>query len=104
MSLGIVRVLGIILFAYLTWRSLRENYEEDKIVTYSWVALLSFFVGGRIVYGLVNFGVWNDSWMSWLSVWDKPGMSYVGGALVLLLINFIFSKHNTIFYAYVYVV
>jgi len=95
MDLGIIRTLGIILFAYLTWRSLRENYEEDKIVTYSWVALLSFFIGGRIVYGLVNFGVWNDSWMSWFSVWDKPGISYVGGALVLLLINFIFSRVNS---------
>ena len=94
MSLGIIRVLGIILFAYLTWRNLRENYEEDKIVTYSWVALLSFFIGGRIIYGLVNFGVWNDNWMSWFSVWNKPGMDYIGGFLTLIATGVIFSKMN----------
>jgi len=94
MDLGIIRILGIILFVYLTWRNLRDNYEEDKIVTYSWIALLSFFVGGRIVYGLSNFGIWNDSWISWFSVWNKPGMSYVGGFLTLMLVNFIFSRMN----------
>ncbi len=95
MSLGILRIFGIILFAYLTWRNLRENYEENEVVSYSWIALLSFFVGGRIIYGLANFGVWNDSWLSWFSVWDKPGMSYVGGFMVLILVNFIFSKVNS---------
>jgi len=94
MNLGILRIIGILLFAYLTWRNLRDNYEEDKVVTYSWIALLVFFVGGRISYGLVNFGIWNDSWLSWFSIWTKPGMDYIGGFLVLTLFNFIFSKLN----------
>lgn len=94
MNLGIVRVLGIILFVYLTWRNLKDSYDEDKIVNYSWIALLAFFVVGRVTYGLVNFGVWNDSWMSWFSVWDKPGMNYIGGFLALILTNFIFSRVN----------
>ncbi|MDD2483360.1 MAG: hypothetical protein PHE32_01420 [Candidatus Shapirobacteria bacterium] len=95
MSLGILRIVGIILFVYLTWRNLKNNYEEDKIVNYSWIALLGFFVVGRITYGLVNFGIWNDSWLSWFSVWNKPGMDYIGGFLALILINFIFSKINS---------
>lgn len=94
MNLGILRIVGIIFFAYLTWRSLRDNYEEDKIVAYSWITLLGFFAGGRISYGLVNFGIWNDSWLSWFSVWNKPGMDYVGGFFSIILINFIFSKIN----------
>lgn len=63
-------------------------------MTYSWLALLGFFIGGRITYGLVNFGVWNDSWVSWFSVWDKPGMNYIGGFLTLVLVGFIFAKVN----------
>jgi len=95
MNLGILRIIGIILFAYLTWRNLKNNYEENKLVSYSWIALLGFFIGGRITYGLVNFGIWNDSWLSWFSVWDKPGMDYIGGFLSLILVNFIFSKINS---------
>jgi len=95
MNLGILRIMGIILFVYLTWRNLKNNYEESKIVTYSWIALLAFFIGGRITYGLVNFGIWNDSWLSWFSVWNKPGMDYIGGFLSLILVNFIFSKINS---------
>ena len=95
MSLGIIRVLGIVLFAYLTWRNLRDNYQEDKLITYAWLALLGFLVGARVTYGLVNFGVWNDSWISWFSVWDKPGMSYVGGFLSLLLVNLWFCRANS---------
>lgn len=95
MSLGIIRILGIIIFVYLTWRNLKDNYEEDKIVTYSWVALLAFLVIGRVTFGLVNFGVWNDSWLSWFSVWDKPGMDYVGGLFGIMLVNFIFSRINS---------
>ena len=94
MNLGILRIIGIILFVYLSWRNLRDNYEENNLVTYSWIALLVVFTGGRISYGLINFGIWNDSWLSWFSVWDKPGMDYVGGFLILLLFNFIFSKLN----------
>jgi hypothetical protein len=92
--LGIIRIIGVVLFVYLTWRNLRENYEEERVVTYSWLALLGFFIGGRITYGLVNFGVWNDSWVSWFSVWDKPGMNYIGGFLTLVLVGFIFAKVN----------
>lgn len=94
MNLGIIRVIGVLLFVYLMWRNLRENYEEDKIVTYSWIALLGFFVGGRITYGLVNFGVWNDSLVSWFAVWDKPGINYIGAVLGLMLVNFLFAKAN----------
>lgn len=95
MILGIIRVLAILLFAYLTWRNLRGNYEENKVVSYSWVALLGFLIGGRITYGLVNFGVWNDSWLSWFSVWEKPGIDYVGAFLSLMIVNFVFSRVNS---------
>ena len=95
MNLGILRIIGIILFAYLTWRNLRDSYEEDKIVSFSWMGLLGFLVGGRITFGLVNFGVWNDSWTSWFSVWDKPGMDYIGGFLSLLFISFVLAKLNS---------
>lgn len=83
MNLAIIKVLGIVLFLYLMWRNLKDNYHEDKLISYSWMALLSFFVGGRFIYGLINWGIWNDNWMDWFSVWNKPGMSLIGGYLAI---------------------
>jgi hypothetical protein len=85
MVLGIFKLIGAILFLYLTWRNLRENYQEEKLISYSWLALLAFMVGGRIVFGLVNWGVWNDNWSDWLLIWQKPGFNYWGGLTAVLL-------------------
>ena len=80
MSLGIIKILGVILFVYLIWRNLREDYKEEDLISYSWMALLSFLVGGRLAFGLINLGVWNN-WLDWVSIWSKPGMSYLGAYL-----------------------
>jgi hypothetical protein len=87
MSLGIMRVIGSVVFLYLLWRYLRDNYDDQKIIAYSWGALLSFLVSGRVAYGLINWGVWNDSWWDWVSAWNKPGMSYIGGFVGLILMT-----------------
>jgi len=92
MTLGIFRVLGVVLFLYLLWRDLRENYDDQKIISFSWLALLGFLVFWRLAYGLINWGVWNDDLVDWISVGTKPGMSYIGGYLGLLLVSWWFVK------------
>ena len=92
MILGILRVVAIILFLYLLWRNLKESYEEQKIISFSWMALLGFIVGGRLVYGLINWGIWNDSFGDWLAVWTKPGMTYTGAYLGLVLVVWLYGK------------
>ena len=87
MVLGIFKFIGAVLFLYLTWRNLRENYQEEKVISYSWLALLAFMIGGRVVFGLVNWGVWNDNWTDWLSFWQKPGFNYWGGLGTMLLMT-----------------
>jgi prolipoprotein diacylglyceryltransferase len=92
MNVAIIRTLGIIVFLYLLWRNLRENYKEESLISYSWIALLSFFVGGRVFYGLINWGIWNDSWINWFSVWNKSGTSLIGGLLTVFGITYIICK------------
>lgn len=92
MNLAIIKLLGIAIFLYLIWRNLKENYQEESLISYSWMALLSFFIGGRIVYGLLNFGVWNDNWYDWFAVWNKPGMSFLGGFLVVFGVTYWYCK------------
>jgi len=92
MSLGILRVLGIIIFLYLLWRNLKESYESQKVITFSWIALLGFFVGGRLLYGFIHWGIWNNNLSDWVSVWNKPGMSYIGAYLGLVLVTWLYGR------------
>jgi hypothetical protein len=94
MNFAIFRILGILLFLYLTWRNLREDYKENDLISYSWIALLAFFAGGRIIYGLEHWGIWNESWTDWLLVWDKPGMNYVGGYVAMIIASYLVSRKN----------
>jgi len=94
MSLGIFRTIGLIFFMYLLWRDLREDYGDEKIINYAWVAMLGFLIGGRVAYGLINWGVWNDSWINWISVWTKPGTNYLGSYIGLVLVSWLMSLKN----------
>ena len=57
------------------------------MIAYGWEAMLAFFVGGRVGYGLLNWGIWNDNLSDWFLVWQKPGMNYEIGYLALVLIT-----------------
>ena len=92
MSFGIFRTLGLVVFMYLLWRDLRDNYGDEKIINYAWIALAGFLVGGRITYGLVNWGVWNDSFFSWISVWSKPGTNYLGSYIGLVIVSWLVAS------------
>jgi hypothetical protein len=84
MILAIFRVLGIGLFMYLLWRKLREDYLDDEVVSLSWVTILAFLVGGRLAFGLENWGVWNDNLSRWILFWQNPGFNYLVGYLSML--------------------
>ena len=94
MSLGILRILGIIAFLYILWRNLRENYDDQKLITFSWLALLGFLIFSRLFYGLINWGVWNNDLIDWISIADKPGTSYIGGYLGLILVTWLFTRQE----------
>ena len=94
MSLGIFRTLGLVIYMYLLWKDLRGDYGDQKTINYAWIALAGFLVGGRIVFGLINWGVWNDSWLSWLSVWNKPGTNYLGSFIGLVLVSWLVAIKN----------
>lgn len=93
--LGIIlKILGVVVFLYLTWRRLGEDYNEEKLTAFSWTGLLAFLLGSRLAYGLVNWGVWNDSWLDWLAFFNKAGMLYGGGYVGFLLMAWWVSWRN----------
>jgi hypothetical protein len=94
MSLGIFRTIGLVIFMYLLWRDLRDDYGDQKIINYAWLAMLGFLFGGRIAYGLIHWGVWNDNWLNWLAIWSKPGTNYLGSYIGLVLVSWLMSSKN----------
>jgi hypothetical protein len=92
MNLAILKVIGIVLFLYFSWRDLRDNYKEDNLISYGWMSILAFLVGSRIGFGLINFGVWNENILDWFSIWTKPGMNFYIGYLFMLFVTWIISK------------
>jgi prolipoprotein diacylglyceryltransferase len=61
MILGIVRAIAVLLFMYLSWRNLRDNYKEENLITFLWIIVILFLVGGRVGFGFINWGIWNDN-------------------------------------------
>lgn len=94
MTLGIIKVLGAVVFMYLLWRNLRESYDEKKLIIFGWMSLLVFVVGSRLTYGLVNWGKWGAV-SEWLKLTTNPGMIYEGGiAAVIMLIWWMSTVNN----------
>jgi hypothetical protein len=71
---------------------MKENYKERQLITYAWVALLAVMIGGRLAFGLIHFGVWNEDLIDWLLVWQKPGDNLLAGYGALLLATLGLSK------------
>jgi len=87
--LGIVAIVG---YLYLSWRTLRDNYQEEDIVAFSWVALLLFLVGGRLAYGFWHWGDWVGRGINWLEFWKIGELNILGGGLLWLCFALLISK------------
>ncbi len=77
--LGIVALIG---YLYISWRTLRENYQEEDIIAFSWVGILLFLIGGRVSFGLFHWGIWNENPGAWLEFWHI-GETNIWGAILL---------------------
>jgi hypothetical protein len=88
----VLGALGLIGYLYLSWRTLRNNYQEEDIVAFSWVALLLFLVGGRISYGLINWGIWVDNPSAWLEFWKMDQISLIGASGLWMAFALLITK------------
>jgi len=83
-----------VVFLYLVWKCLRHDYDDRKLIVYGWLGLVVFLMCGRLVYGLINVEIWNESPMDWLWFWKKPGISLVGGFLGVVLMTVWYSSKS----------
>ncbi len=92
---SVLRILAVALFLYLAWRKLRHDYDEEGLMSYLWMFMLMFLIGGRLVYGMVHWGVWNDSVWDWMAVFTKSGFDYFGGYFIAMLFSFFYLSSRS---------
>jgi hypothetical protein len=95
MNIAFIRIIGIVVYLYLVWRNMKDEYDSEKMIAFGWLSFFWFLVGGRAIFGIFNWGVFNNNWMDWLSVWTCPGFSYFGGFVAVLLFAWWYVSKNT---------
>lgn len=88
----ILGVFGVLLYLYFTWRTLRENYREEDLIAFSWVALFIYLFVGRIVYGLWHWGIWVETPGSWFEFWKISEIDMIGAYGGWLLFAVLIAK------------
>lgn len=96
MAFGIIKIIGLIIYLYLIWRNLKEDYKDDDLVEFGWLSALIMLVAGRLAYGFIHFGIWNQDILDWWSFWSSPGFDFYGAFLGFVLAAYIYSKSKGI--------
>ncbi len=85
MNQVLILIFAIFGYLYISWRTFKENYPNEDVVAFNWVALFLFLIGSRLSYGLVNWGKWQGNGGAWIEFW-KINESLIWGGLILWLL------------------
>jgi hypothetical protein len=94
MNIAFLRIIGIVVYLYLVWRNMSDEYDSNKMISFGWLSFFWFLMGGRIIFGFFNWTMFNNSWIDWLSFWSVPGFSYFGGFLGIFLFSWWYVYKN----------
>ncbi len=83
----------MVIFLYMLWKNTRDNLNEETVV-FNWLILVSFLVGGRIVWSIFNLTKWNNNIFDWFLFWENPGFSFVAGLVSVLGYIFVYCLYN----------
>ena len=88
-----LKVISIVIFLYMLWKHTKDNLNEET-VPFNWFVLMSFLVGGRVVWSIFNLTKWNNNIFDWFIFWDNPGFSFVAGLVSILGFVFVYCLYN----------
>jgi len=92
-TFGVFSGLAFLVFSFTLWQRLRDDFEEEKILSLTILLALFFLLGARLFYILTHFGKFGLSF-SWLSFRSSPGFSLLGGFLAAIFILYWWSRQN----------
>lgn len=89
----VFRLAVLFVFVYLAWRKLRVEHQVNDLLLYLWTSMLAFLIGGRLVFGVVNWGLW-ENWWQWIFFWRYPGMIYAGSLFFVAWWTVVFVENK----------
>ena len=91
-SFGFFLVIAYLVGTFIFWKEgKRQGYSEEKLLDLSLIALLGAFIGSRVFFILINYGLFLDNPQSVITFWDG-GFSYYGAVIGLLTAVFFVGK------------
>lgn len=79
-TFGFFAVIAFIVFSFILWRILKEDYREEEILTFTIFVALVGLAGARIGFCLFNFEEFVSPW-KWVLFNRFPGFSFLTGIL-----------------------
>lgn len=93
----IFTLLASLVFLYLAWRSLTEEYGQELSLSYGWISLLAFVIGSRVWFLVSGEGwLWSGNPLNWLMIWRYPGLNYWGGVVGMIGATYWFCQSKKI--------
>lgn len=91
-TFGIFAAFSFVVASFMLWRTLRDDYLEEEILTFTILVTLFLLLGGRIFYAAEHFADFNFSLGKWIFFTRFPGFSLVGAYFGVALFAFWWSR------------
>ncbi len=100
-SFGLFLAIGFLTGSFVFWRRLREDYDEDDLLTFYLSLGLFGLLGGRVASVIFDFGRFagHELVLRFLSLVRFPGLSLYGAGIAVILTTIVFcSRKNWSFW------
>jgi prolipoprotein diacylglyceryltransferase len=94
-TFGFFVAVSFVISSFILWRSLKDDYPEEDILTLTILLYFGGILGARLLYILTNFPLFGAS-VTRMLLWGKyPGFSFFGGLVAILgILKWWSKKHN----------
>ena len=91
-SYGFFLALAYLFATYVLWREgKKQGYQEEKLLDFSIISLVTALVGGRVFYVLINLKQFAGDFRSAFYIWEG-GFAYYGSLIFVFLVSIYFIR------------
>lgn len=92
-TFGFFAVCSFVAASFYLWLKLRDDYQEEEVISLTIVLAIGAILGARILYiitHLSEFPVFKP--LAWFALRQDPGLSFLGALLAGILVLYLWTK------------